>query len=165
MGSGGRSQCDLPAIKFRNFTAAARKPLLVPFGFYVSDGGGPAGVDHIEDAENTVRVTITGVQNGLNTIFGLSLAPTFARLYRNGIILNEVSDYGITSNVLTMVVPPAASDILLLYDYPALFLNSSGGGGGGGGTATPPGCSHGTTAAPTKVSTPCGMMGPPRDLR
>jgi len=147
-----------PQIRFRNYLAASRKPFMVPFGMYTSDGGGAAGVDQIEDADNTIRVIVTGAQNGVNTIYGLSLAPTFARVLKNGRILSLGSDYSIASNTLTMVVPPVASDILLVFDYPGLYLASGGGGGGGFGSV---GDQFFTAAAGQTAFTPAFPIGNP----
>lgn len=121
----------MPLIRFRNFTAAARKPFMIPFGMYKAEAG--SDLDVIEDADLITRLGISGVQNGVNTSFALSSAPQLAQILKNGKPLSRPAEYSISSSTLILAVPPTAKDILLAFDRNGLWVSDADGGGGGGG--------------------------------
>lgn len=98
----------MPLLKFRNFTAAARKRNMPQFGMYRAEAVGDLAV--IEDAADT-PVGITGTQDGSSTTFIIS-AP-IASLYLNGMRQSTPEDYSVAGSILTWVLPPAADDIIL----------------------------------------------------
>ncbi len=119
----------MPYIQTRLYTASVRKHLMIPFGMYRAEATGPADVQQIEDADDTQVLGITGAQNGVNTVFGLSAAPSFARVLLNGHVLTEIADYLLIGSTLTLTTAPSALDILRVFSYPGDFVAGSGGGG------------------------------------
>jgi hypothetical protein len=116
--------------RFRNYTAASRKPFLLQFGMYMAGAGSDLSV--IEDVELLTPVAFSGAQNGVNTTYTLSISPTAARVIKNGNTLSQLTDYTLSGNTLNMASPPTAIDILLIMDLAGLFVAGTGGGGGGG---------------------------------
>lgn len=59
-----------------------------------------------------------GTANGVNTTFTLSFAPNPAlslRLYRNGILLRQGTDYLLAGATITFATPPQATDVIISY--------------------------------------------------
>lgn len=79
--------------------------------FYRTAGIGQAA--NFSDAE-----TPAGSPNGINTTFTLSFAPTPAlslRLYRNGILLRQGTDYLLAGATITFATAPQATDVIICY--------------------------------------------------
>ncbi len=60
-----------------------------------------------------IPLTITGTQDGSNTAFTAS--GSVGKLFRNGLLLAPTIDYTAAGTAITMVIPPAAPDILLAF--------------------------------------------------
>jgi hypothetical protein len=59
-----------------------------------------------------------GTPNGTNTTFTLSFAPTpglSLRLYKNGVLLRQGTDYLLAGATVTFASPPQATDLLVAY--------------------------------------------------
>ena len=79
--------------------------------FYRAAGIGPAA--SFSDDESPA-----GTENGVNTTFTLSFAPNPAlslRLYRNGILLKQGTDYLLAAATITFATAPQATDVLVSY--------------------------------------------------
>jgi hypothetical protein len=78
--------------------------------------------DHVHPSAGIIptfvdREVPSGTMNGVNTTFGIGFNPAGSEmLYLNGMLLNQGAgnDYTIATNVITMLVVPAATDILLV---------------------------------------------------
>lgn len=101
----------MPLLKFRNFLAASRKPNMLPFGMYRAEAS--ADIDVIEDY-GTLRIGsglgITGVQDGVNTVFIMSDQP--ALVFLNGLYQTVGIDYSVNVNIVTFTIAPLADDII-----------------------------------------------------
>jgi hypothetical protein len=98
----------MPVLKFMNFTAASRLPNLQRFGLYRSDATADLAVI---DSAASATIGFTGTQDGSNTTFTISAAPS--KVFRNGLLQKATVDYSIVSNTIVWVIPPAADDIIL----------------------------------------------------
>ena len=60
------------------------------------------------------RRTVSGVQDGINTVFTVPTAPdsTVFQLYVNGLLRKPGTYYTLSGNVITFITPPLASDTL-----------------------------------------------------
>jgi hypothetical protein len=85
---------------FTNFTAASRKPNLIPFGYF-SPGQSVTWI-----ASNAAGVTfsqtpLVGTIDGINTIFTIGIPFTsIIAILRNGIVLDPAIAYSVTGSTV-----------------------------------------------------------------
>jgi hypothetical protein len=101
----------MAVVRFRNFTAASRKPHMIQFGMYAQG----ASLDVIESIIGT-PIGVTGTQDGSNTTFTVSLAfdTSLTDVLRNGLHQFSPGDYSLSGTTLTWVVPPEADDSIVI---------------------------------------------------
>lgn len=104
----------MPVLKFTNFLAASRKRNMIGFGLFRSNANADLSV--IDDLASGA-VTISGAQNGTNSVFTISALTSADNLIlaRNGLIQAPTIDFTVSGHILTLVVPPAADDILMAF--------------------------------------------------
>lgn len=119
-------------------------------------------------------ITPTGLLNGVNTIFTLSVVPVDTAcvlLFLNGVYQVQTIDYTIVTDTITYAVAPSATDkhVALVYDPTSTDTGGTGGPGptgptGPSGPAGPSGTpgASGTAGAvgPSGPSGPAGATGP-----
>ena len=103
---------------FVNFTAAERKPLLVPSGYF-SPNDSVAFIWTISSTPGAVPVPyeLNGTKNGINTVFTTPVIISNAVvIFKNGVYQNPVAPitaYTVSGgNTITFVTPPESGDDL-----------------------------------------------------
>lgn len=59
---------------------------------------------------------LSGV-DGLNTTFTLPISPTALKLFLNGLLLNQGSDFSLSGSTITFVAPPQLGDLLVAWTF------------------------------------------------
>jgi hypothetical protein len=98
----------MPLLLFQTFTSAGRKANMQRFGMFRADATADLAVI---DSAASATIGFTGTQDGSNTTFTVSAAPS--KVFRNGLLQKATVDYSIVSNTIVWVIPPAADDIIL----------------------------------------------------